>query len=206
MDTVNVLLLNVTVLLRLLPISLLLFLLLFFLQRADHRPLEENASVVQFQSSMEQLGAAVQQLQEQLSVQEQDWQQAFNKLSAELDCKVGGAWRGTSAEPLVPTNRSMSHHLQLSKTELEPLRKQLDSRWRSIAERLQGQESVEVDDAAVLRKWAEPKNPRPELFQTFLLFLLNWLLLSFVLCCRQLVDRFHCLSCDRPVVKYSNEQ
>lgn len=59
----------------------------------------------------------------------------------------------------VPTDLPTSRpRLQLSRTELEPLRKQLDGRWRSIAERLQAQEAVELDDAAVLRKWAEPQN------------------------------------------------
>ncbi|XP_075897576.1 glutamine-rich protein 2-like isoform X2 [Nelusetta ayraudi] len=118
-------------------------------ERAPPTSPEGRVSRLQSQSATEQLSAAVQQLRDQLSVQEQDWQRAVHKLTAELDCK-------------------------LSSTELEPLRKQLDGRWRSIAERLQAQEAAELDDAAVLRK--------------------------------QLVDRFHCLSCDRPVVKYSTEQ
>lgn len=53
---------------------------------------------MQFESATEQLGAAVQQLRDTLSVQEQDWQRAFHKLTTELDCKVGGAQSG-SAEP-----------------------------------------------------------------------------------------------------------
>lgn len=61
---------------------------------------------------------------------------------------------------LVPTDLPLSRRLQLSRTELEPLRKQLDGRWRSIAERLQAQEAVELDDAAVLRKWVEPKKKK----------------------------------------------
>lgn len=81
---------------------------------------------------------------------------------------MGGAWRGTRAEPLVPTDRPMSRPLQLSRAELEPLRKQLDGRWRSIAERLQAQEAVELDDAAVLRKWVEPKKKKAKTLQMFI--------------------------------------
>lgn len=125
-------------------------------QRAHPASPEGRLSRLQSQSATEQLSAAVQQLRDQLSVQEQDWQRAVHKLTAELDRKVGGAPERNRRTP-VPSDRGVPTPAQLSSTELEPLRKQLDGRWRSIAERLQAQEAAELDDAAVLRKWVEPK-------------------------------------------------
>ncbi|XP_069050563.1 glutamine-rich protein 2 isoform X2 [Lepisosteus oculatus] len=79
-----------------------------------------------------------------LELKEQDWQRVIEKISAEMDCK-------------------------LDRIELEPLKRQLEDRWKAIRKQLQEQPTpqYELDDAAGIRK--------------------------------QLVARFHCISCDRPV-------
>ncbi|KAM9474609.1 uncharacterized protein ACWYII_008903 [Salvelinus alpinus] len=55
----------------------------------------------------------------------------------------------------------------LDRIELDPVKKQLEDRWKSIRKQLQAQPAPKEDDAAGIRK--------------------------------QLVARFHCISCDRPV-------
>ncbi|XP_042570925.1 glutamine-rich protein 2-like [Cyprinus carpio] len=93
-------------------------------------------------SMREQLNNMLQDLLSKISGQEQDWNKAIEKISTEMDCKLN--W-----------------------TELDPLKKQLDDRWRTIHKHLQTPPIPEQDDAAGLRK--------------------------------QLLARFHCISCDRPV-------
>ncbi|KAK7174216.1 hypothetical protein R3I93_001422 [Phoxinus phoxinus] len=110
--------------------------------KADKRALESKVSRMQFDSMIEQLNNMLQELLGKISGQEKDWNKLMEKISTEMDCK-------------------------LNRIELDPLKKQLDDRWRNIHKNLQTQSLPEQDDAAGLRK--------------------------------QLVARFHCISCDRPV-------
>ncbi|RXN06688.1 glutamine-rich 2-like protein [Labeo rohita] len=110
--------------------------------KADKRALESKVSRMQFDSMTEQLNNMLQELLSKISGQEQDWNKVIEKISTEMDCK-------------------------LNRIELDPLKKQLDDRWRTIHKHLQTPPIPEQDDAAGLRK--------------------------------QLVARFHCISCDRPV-------
>ncbi|XP_051743965.1 uncharacterized protein C16orf96 isoform X7 [Ctenopharyngodon idella] len=110
--------------------------------KADKRALESKVSRMQFDSMTEQLNNMLQELLSKISGQEKDWNKVIEKISSEMDCK-------------------------LNRIELDPLKKQLDDRWRTIHKHLQTPSLPEQDDAAGLRK--------------------------------QLVARFHCISCDRPV-------
>ncbi|XP_059406669.1 glutamine-rich protein 2 isoform X2 [Carassius carassius] len=110
--------------------------------KADKRALESKVSRMQFDSMSEQLNNMFQDLLRKIGGQEQDWNKVIEKISTEMDCK-------------------------LNRTELDPLKKQLDDRWRTIHKHLQTPPIPEQDDAAGFRK--------------------------------QLVARFHCISCDRPV-------
>ncbi|XDV13894.1 hypothetical protein PO909_002201, partial [Leuciscus waleckii] len=110
--------------------------------KADKQALESKVSRMQFDSMIEQLNNMLQELLGKISGQEKDWNKLIEKISTEMDCK-------------------------LNRIELDPLKKQLDDRWRNIHKNLQTQSLPEQDDAAGLRK--------------------------------QLVARFHCISCDRPV-------
>ncbi|XP_048042560.1 uncharacterized protein C16orf96 isoform X5 [Megalobrama amblycephala] len=110
--------------------------------KADKRALEGKVSRMQFDSMTEQLNKMLQELLSKISGQEKDWNKVIEKISSEMDCK-------------------------LNRIELDPLKKQLDDRWRTIHKHLQTLSLPEQDDAAGLRK--------------------------------QLVARFHCISCDRPV-------
>uniref|UniRef100_W5MZJ0 DUF4795 domain-containing protein n=1 Tax=Lepisosteus oculatus TaxID=7918 RepID=W5MZJ0_LEPOC len=112
--------------------------------KADKRALELKVSRLQFDTTTEQLNNMFQELLNKISGQEQDWQRVIEKISAEMDCK-------------------------LDRIELEPLKRQLEDRWKAIRKQLQEQPTpqYELDDAAGIRK--------------------------------QLVARFHCISCDRPV-------
>ncbi|XP_057200993.1 glutamine-rich protein 2 isoform X2 [Triplophysa rosa] len=110
--------------------------------KADKRALESKVSRVQFDSMTEQLNNMLQEVLSKISGQEKDWHKVMEKISTEMDCK-------------------------LNRIELDPLKKQLDDRWRSIHRQLQTPPAPEQDDAAGIR--------------------------------RQLLARFHCISCDRPV-------
>ncbi|XP_066498700.1 uncharacterized protein C16orf96 isoform X2 [Hoplias malabaricus] len=110
--------------------------------KADKRALEAKVSRIQFDTMTEQLNGMFQELLSKITGQEQDWNKVIEKISTEMESK-------------------------LNRIELEPLKKQLEDRWKSIRKQLQAQPALEHDDAAGLRK--------------------------------QLVARFHCISCDRPV-------
>uniref|UniRef100_A0A671Q4A5 DUF4795 domain-containing protein n=1 Tax=Sinocyclocheilus anshuiensis TaxID=1608454 RepID=A0A671Q4A5_9TELE len=110
--------------------------------KADKRALESKVSRMQFDSMTDQLNNVLQDLLSKIGGQEQDWNKVIEKISSEMDCK-------------------------LNRIELDPLKKQLDDRWRTIHKHLQTPPIPEQDDAAGLRK--------------------------------QIVARFHCISCDRPV-------
>ncbi|KAL6476287.1 hypothetical protein MHYP_G00147860 [Metynnis hypsauchen] len=110
--------------------------------KADKRALETKVSRIQFDTMTEQLNGMFQELLSKITGQEQDWHKVIEKISTEMECK-------------------------LNRIELDPLKKQLEDRWKSIRKQLQAQPAPEPDDAAGFRK--------------------------------QLVARFHCISCDRPV-------
>ncbi|KAL7861014.1 hypothetical protein AOLI_G00173630 [Acnodon oligacanthus] len=110
--------------------------------KADKRALETKVSRIQFDTMTEHLNGMFQELLSKITGQEQDWHKVIEKISTEMECK-------------------------LNRIELDPLKKQLEDRWKSIRKQLQAQPAPEPDDAAGFRK--------------------------------QLVARFHCISCDRPV-------
>uniref|UniRef100_A0A3B4D137 DUF4795 domain-containing protein n=1 Tax=Pygocentrus nattereri TaxID=42514 RepID=A0A3B4D137_PYGNA len=110
--------------------------------KADKQALETKVSRIQFDTMTEQLNGMFQELLSKITGQEQDWHKVIEKISMEMECK-------------------------LNRIELDPLKKQLEDRWKSIRKQLQVQPAPEPDDAAGFRK--------------------------------QLVARFHCISCDRPV-------
>nr|XP_046186873.1 uncharacterized protein C16orf96-like isoform X1 [Oncorhynchus gorbuscha] len=110
--------------------------------KADKRALETKVSRMQFDSMTEELNTMFQELLSKITGQEQDWHKIVDKISTEMECK-------------------------LDRIELDPVKKQLEDRWKSIRKQLQAQPAPKEDDAAGIRK--------------------------------QLVARFHCISCDRPV-------
>uniref|UniRef100_A0A8C1JE17 DUF4795 domain-containing protein n=1 Tax=Cyprinus carpio TaxID=7962 RepID=A0A8C1JE17_CYPCA len=95
--------------------------------KADKRALESKVSRMQFDSMSEQLNNMLQDLLSKISGQEQDWNKVIEKISTEMDCK-------------------------LNRIELDPLKKQLDDRWRTIHKHLQTPPIPEQDDAAGFRK------------------------------------------------------
>ncbi|KAM6965949.1 uncharacterized protein LKV04_018459 [Tautogolabrus adspersus] len=112
----------------------------------DKSALDSKVSRVQFDSETEQLNALFHELLNKVAGQEQDWHKVIKRLSTEMECK-------------------------LNRIEFDPVKTELEDRWKKIHEKLQAQEAPDLDDAAALKK--------------------------------QLVDRYHCLSCDRPVVRNS---
>ncbi|KAJ0058529.1 hypothetical protein NL108_016381 [Boleophthalmus pectinirostris] len=79
--------------------------------RADKTALDSKVSRVQFDSVTEQLSNMFNELLTKVSDQEQDWSKLMEKLSTEMDCK-------------------------LNRIELDPVKKQLEARWKSIQERM----------------------------------------------------------------------
>ncbi|XP_049323993.1 glutamine-rich protein 2 isoform X5 [Astyanax mexicanus] len=110
--------------------------------KADKQALESKVSRTQFDTKTEQLNGMFEELLGRVTCQEQDWNKFIDKISTEMESK-------------------------LDRIELEPLKQQLEDRWRSIRKQLQTQPAPEYDEAAGFRK--------------------------------QLVARFNCISCDRPV-------
>ncbi|KAA0705282.1 Glutamine-rich protein 2 [Triplophysa tibetana] len=95
--------------------------------KADKRALESKVSRMQFDSMTEQLNNILQDVLSKISGQEKDWHKVMEKISTEMDCK-------------------------LNRIELDPLKKQLDDRWKSIHRQLQTPPAPELDDAAGIRK------------------------------------------------------
>lgn len=85
------------------------------------------------------------------------------------------------------------------------MKKQLENRWKNISEKLQAQEGQESDDAAALRKYVSTPQSKLEGRSQLVSISLTGKLV-FASLPRQLVDRFNCLSCDRPIVKYTHTQ
>ncbi|XP_043923981.1 uncharacterized protein C16orf96 homolog [Protopterus annectens] len=111
--------------------------------KADKRALEGKVSRTYFDTTTEQLNQMMQEMLQKITGQEEDWQKVLDKLSKEMESK-------------------------LDRIELDPLKKQLEDRWKNIRKQLQERPPLyEAGDAAGIRK--------------------------------QLVARFHCISCSRPV-------
>jgi len=58
-------------------------------QKADKSALESKVSRLQFDSATEQLNAMFHELLNKVTGQEQDWHKVIDKLSTEMECKVG---------------------------------------------------------------------------------------------------------------------
>nr|XP_033817255.1 glutamine-rich protein 2 isoform X3 [Geotrypetes seraphini] len=114
-----------------------------FDSRATKNALESKVSRSQFDATAEQLNVMIQDLLNKVTGQEQDWHKVVDKISFEMENK-------------------------LDRMELDPFRKLLEDRWKSIRKQLKERSpTYDLDDAAGIRK--------------------------------QLIARFHCISCDRPV-------
>lgn len=115
-------------------------------------------SRLQLESVTEQLDAAIQELLSKVTGQERHWHKVIDRLSSEMDCKVNMFRRQSPREGpscgLMVSEPPVS--LQLSRTELDSLKKQLEGRWKNVSEKLRAQEAAEApecDDAAALRKY-----------------------------------------------------
>ncbi|XP_067881450.1 glutamine-rich protein 2-like isoform X2 [Heterodontus francisci] len=86
-----------------------------------------NISRTQFDAVTDQINKMVQGLLNKICMQEKDWGCVLERLSAEMDCK-------------------------LDRIELDPLKKQLEDRWKSIRKQLQKQKGFEPEGAAGLKK------------------------------------------------------
>ncbi|NXL84473.1 QRIC2 protein, partial [Alectura lathami] len=99
-------------------------------QKADRTTLAGKVSCAQFEAAMEQLNKMIEEMLSRVTGQEQDWHQIQQKLIEELDSK-------------------------LDRLELDPLRQQLEERWRSVLKQLKEKApppQAEADDAAGIRK------------------------------------------------------
>lgn len=59
------------------------------LKKADKSVLESKVSRLQFDSATEQLNTMFHELLNKVMGQEQDWHKVIDKLSTEMECKVG---------------------------------------------------------------------------------------------------------------------
>ncbi|KAL0993370.1 hypothetical protein UPYG_G00106860 [Umbra pygmaea] len=110
--------------------------------KADKDALENKVSCMQFDTMTKQLNTMFQELLGKVLDQEQDWHNVIEKISTEMESK-------------------------LNQIELDPVKNQLEDRWKTIRKQLQVQPAPKDVDAAGIR--------------------------------RQLVAKFHCISCARPV-------
>uniref|UniRef100_A0A4W3GBU9 Glutamine-rich protein 2-like n=3 Tax=Callorhinchus milii TaxID=7868 RepID=A0A4W3GBU9_CALMI len=107
----------------------------------DEGSTETRVSRAQFDAVTDQMNRMIQGLLHKICSQEKDWGKILEKLSSEMERK-------------------------LDRIELDPLKKQLENRWKSIHRQLQ-RRGTDSEAAAGLK--------------------------------RQLINHFHCLSCDRPL-------
>uniref|UniRef100_A0A667WNB1 DUF4795 domain-containing protein n=1 Tax=Myripristis murdjan TaxID=586833 RepID=A0A667WNB1_9TELE len=100
--------------------------------KADKRALESKVSRMQFDSMTEQLSAMFHELLSKVTGQEQDWHKVMDKLSTEMECKVGRQERhgvvvilmgtecfSTSFCQLPQTSTSAGHMLPITKLVVE---------------------------------------------------------------------------------------
>uniref|UniRef100_A0A8C0WQ68 DUF4795 domain-containing protein n=1 Tax=Castor canadensis TaxID=51338 RepID=A0A8C0WQ68_CASCN len=96
--------------------------------KADKSALASKVSRVQFDATTEQLNHMMQDLVAKMSGQEQDWQKVLDKLLAEMDSK-------------------------LDRLELDPLKKMLEDRWKSLRQQLKERSPLyQADEAAAMRR------------------------------------------------------
>ncbi|KAE8576989.1 hypothetical protein XENTR_v10004393 [Xenopus tropicalis] len=96
--------------------------------KADKQALDGKVSRAQFDATAEQLNSIVHELLGRVSGQEQDWQKVLEKLNMEMQNK-------------------------LDRMELDPFKKKLEERWKSIRRQLQERSpQYEADEAAGIRK------------------------------------------------------
>ncbi|XP_018090840.1 uncharacterized protein C16orf96 homolog isoform X1 [Xenopus laevis] len=96
--------------------------------KADKQALDEKVSRAQFDATTEQLNNIVQELLGRVTGQEQDWQKVLDKINMEMQNK-------------------------LDRMELDPFKKKLEERWKSISRQLQERSpQYETDEAAGIRK------------------------------------------------------
>ncbi|XP_045842241.1 glutamine-rich protein 2 [Meles meles] len=96
--------------------------------KADKSALAAKVSRVQFDATTEQLNHMMQELVTKMSGHEQDWQKMLDKLLVEMDSK-------------------------LDRLELDPLKKLLEDRWKSLRQQLKERSPLyQADEAAVMRR------------------------------------------------------
>ncbi|XP_055510297.1 uncharacterized protein LOC129708497 [Leucoraja erinacea] len=98
------------------------------LNRLESKCGEGNISRLQFDAVTDQINKMIQGLLNKICSQEKDWNCVLERLTAEMECK-------------------------LDRIELDPLKKQLEDRWKSVRKLLQNQRgSMDTEGAAGLRK------------------------------------------------------
>ncbi|XP_013361567.1 PREDICTED: glutamine-rich protein 2 isoform X3 [Chinchilla lanigera] len=96
--------------------------------KADKSTLASKVSRVQFDATTEQLNHMMQELMAKMRGQEQDWQKLLDKLLAEMDMK-------------------------LDRLELDPVKQELEDRWKSLREQLKERSPLyQADEAAAMRR------------------------------------------------------
>ncbi|XP_069779392.1 uncharacterized protein [Narcine bancroftii] len=97
------------------------------LSRLETKCGEASISQLQFDAVTDQMNKMIQGLLNKICAQEKDWNCVLEQLIKQMECK-------------------------LDRIELDPLKKQLEDRWKSIRRQLQSQRGIEQDGAAGLRK------------------------------------------------------
>ncbi|XP_078391250.1 uncharacterized protein LOC144673134 [Cetorhinus maximus] len=97
------------------------------MNRLERKCCDGNISHTQFDAVTDQINKMVQGLLNKICIQEKDWGCILEQLTAEMDCK-------------------------LDRIELDPLKKQLEDRWRSIRKLLLKHKDSEHEGAAGLKK------------------------------------------------------
>ncbi|XP_067859799.1 glutamine-rich protein 2-like isoform X2 [Heptranchias perlo] len=95
--------------------------------KADKKALENKVSRTLLDATAQQLNAMMQELLNKVCAQEKDWQKVLEKLLCDMDCK-------------------------LDRMELDPLKKQLEERWKQLKKQLRNGPGIEADSAAGFRK------------------------------------------------------
>ncbi|XP_048408406.1 uncharacterized protein C16orf96-like [Stegostoma tigrinum] len=95
--------------------------------KADKKALESKVSRTLLDATAQQLNAMMQELLNKVCAQEKDWQKVLEKLLCDMDCK-------------------------LDRMELDPLKKQLEERWKQLKKQLRNGPGFEADSAAGFRK------------------------------------------------------
>ncbi|XP_062913484.1 uncharacterized protein C16orf96-like isoform X2 [Mobula hypostoma] len=95
--------------------------------KADKKSLESKVSRTLLDATAQQLNSMMQELLNKVCAQEKDWQKVLEKLLCDMDCK-------------------------LDRLELDPLKKQLEERWKQLKKQLRSGPGFEADSPAGFRK------------------------------------------------------